>query len=242
MAVPIAQWAESVGISRQQAGKYCRRGMPHAQAGKGTGHNITVDPAAASAWLTKNVARWRPKGGKRGGGRPRKKPVAAAPQDPSPKTGAHKTTPIPPAVSAAERLAESMSEEERREFLGAFGEVGADGRVSLRLDMLMRMDGAKVIQLKYALESMAKKVELDRSEGRLVEADQVRRSLGQKLSALEIALQQAVRTAAARIKSDAGLSPAQADAARRVLEEQVDQALVRMRGSVVSGGDDDEVP
>lgn len=215
--MPIGQWARHRGVSAATAHEYCRRGMPHHRR---DGRGKHIDPAEADQWISANVASWRPAGGNKGGGRPRKG------AEPSAKAIAQR----PGIVAAAGRLADSMTDEDRREFLGTFGEVGPDGRVSLRLDRLMRINGAKVIQLKYALESMAKKVELDRAEGRLVEADHVRRALGQKIAALEIALQQAVRTAAARIKSIAGLSASQADEARRVMEEQVDQALVRLRG------------
>lgn len=205
----------------------CLRGMPHARrpsANGGPPVYVIEDAAAAESWLRANVmdAAVNPK---TRGGRPRH---AAAPSARSVRS----------VSEAARRLADAAGDGDDAplaEMFGPFGSRDEHGRIRLDLSKLMQLEPTRVAQLKYALESMLRKVELDREEGRLADAAEVRRTWIGAVESLKRGLQAASRTAAAKARTALKLDDAAYDALRRIIEDEVDQACLRLSADADDG-------
>lgn len=229
---------DDVRCSPQEVRSWCRAGMPHARTHRG----YLIDPAPALAWLKDHRTQWTGRGGNHGGGRPPKSAKKAAR-----KTG-DRMSPVKPPADKWKQFERAMAAQNELEQLergdlsaDADGNVkAADGsEVQFTVAGLLALPPAQVVQLKVIEEVLTKRVERLSLEKTLVPVTEIRKTWSEAAVAASRALRGAARLAASRMQRERGMKPAEAETLRLAIEEEIDQALLRLRSGFLGGDDED---
>ncbi len=219
-------------VSRQMVGRWIAEGLPatrvpsmgRAKGGDRRGSWVISDVEAAAAWV-----RSRPRSGV-GGKRLSLKRQSDKPAEAKPKRPAPYTRPPPDSVAASAPA--RVFDAER-----ALAEI--EGREPDAIDYsvagLQRLSPERCLQLKIIEDILFKRTERLKLEGGLIDAQEARRAWIRVLEAARRTFADVGRLSVLRIAGCVAMNDQQRAKVRSIIDEQVDDGLLRMTSPTESG-------
>lgn len=190
------------------------------------GRRYFYDLDACKAWHAANTLNSGNGGKREGAGRKRTRWVETAKKaggPPSPQ-------PSPSGGEGAEPQRPKQQGDEPRTSKAAVSAAVASVGSDLEVEDLHELTGAELQQKKLIEEVLLLRIKRSQEEAKLVDVDEMRKSLSRATAALSRSLGQVGKSIAGRVIDTVGAEPGHTETVRQIIDEQIDEALGELAG------------